>query len=347
MMDFAFSDDQRLIRQSAEELVRRLAPMERVRELFEADAPDYCHELWRGLAEAGFLGTLVPEDLGGAGLGMVEMGCILEALGGALASGPYLSSAVVGVEALRHWGSKEQQQRWLPKIAKGELILCPVLAGDKGAPLPYGAAADLFLLQSPGALVAVDPNLTDAAITPFEALDPTRRFAVADIEIEGEALAKPFGTTDAERLRAIGASATAAEMLGGAMRAHQMACDYAKERHQFGAPIGSFQAIKHLLADQAVALEGARSTVHAALWALDHADGDPDGAVTAASIAKVAMSEAALRIGVENIQVHGGMGFTAEVDAHLYLKRAQMDEMAHGGAEEHAEFLAQRLEDLG
>jgi alkylation response protein AidB-like acyl-CoA dehydrogenase len=346
-MDFAFSDDQRLIRQSAEELVRRLSPMDRVRALFEPGAPDYCPELWRGLAQAGFLGTLIPEDLGGTGLGMVEMGCVLEALGGALASGPYISSAVIGVEALRLSGSSEQQRRWLPGIAKGELVLCPLLAADKGAPLAYGASADLFLIQSHGSLVAVDPNLTDAAITPFDALDPTRRFAVVDIELEGEALAKPFATADAERLRAVAAAATAAEMLGGATRAHQMASDYAKERHQFGAPIGSFQAIKHLLADQAVALEGARSAVQAALWALDHGDEDASGAVTAASIAKVAMSETALRIGVENIQVHGGMGFTAEVDAHLYLKRAQMDEMAHGGAEEHAEFLAQRLEDLG
>jgi alkylation response protein AidB-like acyl-CoA dehydrogenase len=342
-MDFAFSEDQRLIRQSADALVSRLAPMARVRALFEDGAPDYCPELWQGLAEAGFLGTLIPEDMGGAGLGMVEMGCLLEALGGALASGPYLSSCVVGAEALRLTASEEQRRQWLPAVAKGELVLCPILARDRGAPVAYGASADLFLVQGNSGLVAVDPGLTGAGITSFPALDPTRHFAVVDIDAEGVRLHKPCDDAVSERLRAIGATASAAEMLGGAGRAHQMACDYAKERHQFGAPIGSFQAIKHLLADQAVALEGARSAVYAALWALDH---DPDGAVIAASVAKLAMTEVALRIAVENIQVHGGMGFTAEVDAHLYLKRAQMDQMAHGGVEEHGALLAERLEDL-
>ncbi len=369
-MNFAFDEDQRLIRQSADELVRRLAPMARVRELIDDDATAYCAELWNGLADAGFLGTLIPGPYGGAELGFVDMGCVLEALGGALASGPYIASAVVAADAIKNLASDEQCERWLPRIASGNMVACPAIChsepqtciesvgnafrvNGRFAPVAFAGSADLLLVEAfdPNDnacfFLPIEPTADGVAIVDIGRLDPTRRFSaieLTDVEISlSDRLPTPIDDNQSSRLVSVGAAATAADMLGGATKAHEMASAYAKERHQFGKPIGSFQAIKHILADQLVALEGARSAVYAALWTLDN---EPTAATVAAAVAKTAMTDVHLKIASENIQIHGGMGFTAEVDAHLYLRRAQFDEIAYGAIDHHLEMLAERLPDL-
>jgi len=308
----------------------------------------------------------VPEAEGGTGLGMVEAGIVLEALGAALAPAPFLSTAAAAADTIARLGSPAQRARWLPAIAAGQVTAAvtgwaePAQAGAGGAlhgrwaPVPHAPGADLLVVVAREAGGGAAVYLLEAAALPGGAvadmplMDRSRRHgAVALAGARGERLAAPLTEAGEARLRAILLAGAAAETLGGAARVLEIETRYACERVQFGRPIGAFQAIKHMLADQMVALEGLRSLVWAALWSIDHA---PEGATEAALLAAVAARATADRVGLqsagETIQVHGGSGFTTDIDAHLYVKRAQADRLAWGPPALHDAYLEKRLEEL-
>ena len=362
-MRFAFDENQELIRRSIDDLTTQFATAADCRSFADSNEP-YSARLWAALAEAGFIGVRVPERNGGAELGLLEAGSVLEALGRSLASVPYLSTSVLAAEIIKDLGSDPQRDEWLPAIAEGGLTACVLgvtgaaasiseTGGIDGrwAPVVGAAGASLTLVRisdSEGeGFVAVTNTSPHLVVEPLSTMDATRRTAA--IQMVGlpisaaSRLPKRLSGDFLARLEAIAAAGAAAEMLGVATRVRDMALAYAKERQQFGQPIGAFQAIKHMIADQQLLLEGLRSAVWAALWTLDNR---PTEGIVLAAIAKSIADEAVVRLAAENIQIHGGMGFTAEVDAHLYLKRAQLDRILWSPEDHCNSILSDRLEEL-
>lgn len=340
-MDFDLSADQNALREAAKDLLDAECGSDRVRASEGFDA-----ELWAAMVEQGWTGVAVDESLGGVGLGTVEAAVLLEQAGAHVAPVP-LTQQLIALEALA-------ETEWGPALLSGESIAAVVRtplerAADgsvSGRPEPviYGARADVLIAPAGDALVAVD--LRDIERTAEPAMDMTRELAWIDLDRAPAIVVGDAAAVAAHLDR--GAIYHSAEMLGGAETVMQLAVDYAKEREQFGRPIGSFQAVKHRCADMLVDVEGMRSAVYHAAWALGA--GDADGPVAAAT-AKVWCSDAAVRVAESALQVHGGIGFTWESDVHLYLKRAQLDSVAFGDARHHrkrlASLLAARLETGG
>ncbi len=351
-MDFDLSEDQLALRDGARALLDDLAATARVR--LVADEPGrFDRDLWAAMVEQGWLGIAVPEAEGGVGLGPVELGVLLEEVGRHVAPAPFLGT-VLAIEIARRAGDTALVERLL----SGEQVACvarsrltDAVRAERGAsdwtvtgrpdPVPYASVAQVALVvaatEDGPALFLVD--LDAVGRPPAEpAMDLTR--PVAWLELD-RAPARRLGGADlVTALLDRGATATALEMLGGASRAMEMAVEYAKERVQFGRPIGSFQAVKHRCADMLVDVEGMRSTAYWAAWCLG-AD-DPDQSI-AASTAKTWGSDASKRVMAGALQVHGGIGFTWEHDLHLYLKRAQLDQLSFGDAVEHRARLAALL----
>jgi len=345
------------------------SPMSRVRAVTETPEGRDA-ELWERMAgDLGLQGLTVPEAYGGAGLGQVELSVVMEELGAALTPSPYLASAVLAATALLASDDEEARRDLLPGVASGTTVATLALAEDgrgwdpgvttaravldggrwvlRGVKtlVPDGALADLVLVAARAGdelgLFAVEggaPGLTRANLV---GLDPTRR--LARLELAG-APARRLVCEDAAGALAhtmdVAALALAAEQLGGLQRCLDLAVAYAKVRYQFGRAIGSFQAIKHLLADMHVAMELSRSAVRCAAWAADEAT---DELPVAASLARDACSEAFFRVAADTIQVHGGIGFTWEHDAHLYYRRAKSSELLLGGQALQRAQLADRL----
>jgi len=365
-MNFDFSEDQKVLRDQARKFLGERASPARVRAILETDAP-YDRDLWRGMAEMGWMGTAVPEAMGGAGLGYLELCVIAEELARSLAPTPFSSSVYLATEALRLAGTAEQQQRWLPKLALGEAIGCLALAEGprpprreametradggrlSGAKWPVadgdvatiavvaareGAGVSLFLvdLAGPGvsreSVATVDPTRSHARVSFAQA--PAERLGPAG---EGWTL---LGT-----LLDRAAVLVAFEQVGGAQAALEMARDYALGRFAFGRQIGSFQAIKHKLVDVYVAIELARSNAYFGAWALS--TGAPDLPVAAAA-ARVSATDAFYLAARENIQTHGGMGFTWEFDCHMYYRRAKLLALSLGSARRWKHELIARIE---
>ncbi len=359
-MQFSFTENQEMIRQSAVELAARACPISEVRAFGQSEAP-FSDKLWQELARAGFTGALIAEEHGGSELGMLEAGIVLEALGGALASVPFLSTAATAADLIGRLGSAKQKAGWLPKIAQGQLSAAivgwpvPATVSPDGrlqgrwAPVANAAGADLLVAVVAGnagnaSIVVFEDIAAHVIIEDFHTMDRTRRFGAVTLKgTGGEPLAGPLDPDGQARLGAVLAAGAAVEMMGGAARVLDMATRYAIERTQFGRPIGTFQAIKHMLADQLVALEGLRSLVWAALWAIDNA---PEDALLAAVTAKATADQIVLQMAGENVQVHGGSGFTTDIDAHLYVKRAQLDRLVWGPPNHYTNFLEQRVEEL-
>jgi alkylation response protein AidB-like acyl-CoA dehydrogenase len=314
-MRFTLSDDQQEIKRTAHDLLANRATMAKVREA--AEAGTYDDGLTRELGELGWPGIAVSEEHGGQGLGIVELAVLLEELGYACAPVPFLGSALAAL-AIEHAGSSEQQQRWLPGLASGEL---------RGA---LGAAEQL-IPDAPGAdvVVVVDPangtaHVADGA-EEVEAIDPTRRHGRATGS--GQALE---GDVAAAVDRAL--VAVSAELVGVCQRALDMTVAYVKERKQFGVPVGTFQAVHHAAAQMLVDTEGGRSATYHAAWA---ADADPERLPMAAAMAKAWTSDSGRSVTGSAIQLHGGIGFTWEADVHWLYKRAQIDSALLGGAGAH------------
>jgi acyl-CoA dehydrogenase len=358
-MNFDFSDDQKVLRDQARKFLGQHASPARVRRILEGAEP-YDAELWRGMAEQGWPGTAIPETYGGAGFGHLELCVIAEELGRSLAPTPFASSVYLASEALLLAGSDAQKKTWLPKLAMGETIGCSALAEGPAAPSPKTIATRVRDGRISGTKLPVaDGDVADVAVVvartadgkdadalslflvdlrgqgvtrkSVKTVDPTRSHG--QIVFEGAA-AEPLGATGqgwplVRRLLDRAAVLVAFEQVGGAQAALDMAREYALGRFAFGRPIASFQAIKHKLVDIYVALELARSNAYYGAWALST---DAPELPVAAAAARVSATEAFWLAAKENIQTHGGMGFTWEFDCHLYYRRAKLLALSLGSA---------------
>jgi alkylation response protein AidB-like acyl-CoA dehydrogenase len=315
-MRFTFDEDQLLFQETVREFLAGECPPARVRALWESDS-GRSPELWAKLAQLGIPGLLVPEACGGLGRGEVDAVLIHEEVGRAGLAEPLVATAAVAAPLLVELGDAAFADPWLERIAAGTAV---VAVGHAGSPLVADAhVAHLLLLPHGDELFAVDP--ADAELVAQPANDPAQRlFRVAWKPREATRLLA------SERGRALlaaaldrGALACAAQLLGVADRLLQMASTYAVQRHQFGKPIGSFQAVKHLLADVKVRLEYARPMVHRAAWSVAHA---VSGRAVHVSMAKLSASEAAGLAARTALQVHGAIGYTWEQDLHIWMRRA-------------------------
>jgi hypothetical protein len=367
-VNFDFSPDQKALRDQARKFLAEHASSVRVRRILDTDEP-YDRELWRGVAEMGWTGTAIPETYSGAGFGYLELCVIAEELGRSVAPIPFSSTVYLVAEALLLAGSDAQKRKWLPRIASGEVVGCLALAEGAGAPTPRtiktraaagrisgikapvadGDVADVAVVAAHTdgakdlALFLVDLGDRGVARTTLATVDPTRSHA--RLAFDG-ATAEPLGSGNAgadllERVLDRAAVLVAFEQVGGAQAALDMAREYAMGRFAFGRPIASFQAIKHKLVDMYVGVELARSNAYYAAWALST---DAAELPVAAATARIAATEAYFHAAKENIQTHGGMGFTWEFDCHLHYRRAKLTGLGLGSARRWKDLLITRLE---
>jgi alkylation response protein AidB-like acyl-CoA dehydrogenase len=355
-VDFDLSDDQVALRGGARELLDRLASPTQVRVVVDAGG-GHDAALWGAMCEQGWPVVAYPEADGGLGLGTVEIAALLEEVGGHAAPAPF-ASTVLALDALAAGGAAELADRlthggvgcvaWsrgVDAVRAEPVGDSPV--GAKWAltgrpdPTPYAPSSQIAVVVAAtdegSGLFAVD---LEAVGRPEResAMDRTRELGW--LHLEAAPAARLGGVEAVERVVDLGAVAACAEMLGGALRVLDLSVEYAKDRVQFGRPIGSFQAVKHRCADMLVDVEGMRSTTYWAAWCL--AAGDPEASI-AASTAKVWCADASKRVMASALQVHGGIGFTWEHDLHLFLKRAQLDQLSFGDASYHRERLAALL----
>ena len=348
-MNFDFSDDQKKLRDDVRRYLADHCSPKAVRAVLEGQAP-YDRDLWKGLGEMGFLGVVIPEAYGGAGAGHLELCVIAEEMGRALAPVPFSSSIYLAAEAIMLAGSEEQKRKYLPGFAAGTTIGTLALfegAGNpspakiktsvsKGTlsgtktPVPDGAVADIAIVAarsgSTGRETDISLHIVDlkgegVQRKALQSLDPTR--GQAEIKFDSTP-AEPLGPANEgwsllSQVLDRAAVLIAFEQVGGADRALEMGRDYALDRMAFGRPIGSFQAIKHMLADMYIAATLARSNSYYGAWALStNASELPEAAATA----RISATQAFQHCSKHNIQVHGGMGFTWEFDCHLYYRRS-------------------------
>jgi alkylation response protein AidB-like acyl-CoA dehydrogenase len=321
-MDFGLSDDQRDIKRTARDLLSERSRPERVRELAEAGRSD--ERLWQELCELGWPGIAVSEGYGGQGLGCIELTILCEELGRAVAAVPFLPT--VGAATLIELaGSPEQRQRWLPELASGSTTGTLAAGDDAGAELVIGGAEAgvLVLVHADGSAQLLTP--AECEVTPIASIDPTR--SAARMSASSEAGEELDGDVPAALDRVL--VATSSELVGVCDRALEMTVAYVKERHQFGVPVGAFQAVSHRCAQMLMDTERARSTTAFAAWT---ADADPERLGEAAAMAKAASADAGREVTASAIQAHGGIGFTWEADVHWLYKRAQLDAALLGGA---------------
>ena len=329
-MNFDFTDDQQAIKRTAHDFLADRFRPEKVRALAEEGL--YDEGLWREMAELGWTGIFLDEEHGGQELGTVELTILMEELGEALAPSPFLSNAAAGL-VLQHAGTDAQRARWLPGIASGEVRGAVGMARNGLARLVPDAdtAGVLVLLEEDGSGGAVlEPG--DAVVEPLRTIDSTRRFASVRATGSGE----PLGASALPALDRI-ETALAAELTGVAQRSMEMAVEYAKERKQFGRPIGANQAVSHRCAQMLLEVEGARSTTYYASWTAEH---EPESLSLASSMAKAYAADAGYRVSSSSLQVHGGIAFTWEHDLHFFLKRARADAALFGSARHHRERVA-------
>ncbi|AMO36911.1 acyl-CoA dehydrogenase family protein [Thauera humireducens] len=337
-MNFDFSDDQRLLQDAVRTMLADTSTSQAVREVLEGRA-SHSEAVWRNLIEMGAAAAAIPEQYGGAGLGYLELCLVAEEAGRHLVAVPLSSSFYLAAEAILRAGSEAQKQHWLPKIAGGELVATAALGSRERyrapAPLAFegatltgtspalvdGGIAGLAVLRVADELVLVDLAGAGVSRTPVPTLDPTRPLT-----------ALHFDHTPAERLPAAEAATVAArvldgaavllafEQVGGAARILEATRDYSLERKAFGRQIGSFQALKHKMAEIYTAIELARVHAYYGAWALSS---DAPELPKAAAAARVSATRAYVVAAEEGIELHGGIGFTWEMDCHLHYRRAR------------------------
>ena len=330
-MNFDFTDDQQAIRSTARDLLAARLKPEKLRQL--AEAGEYDDALWTEMSELGWPGIFIGEEHGGQGLGVVELVIVMEELGYALAPSPFFSNAAAGL-MIQHAGSEEQRDRWLPGIASGEARGTVAYVENGVASLvPDADSAEVVVLFDADSGTA---TVGEAQVEKIDTIDSTRQFSRVTPNGSGEELTGGPGPAD-EAIAPI-AVALSAELVGVAQRAMEMAVEYAKDRQQFGRPIGAYQAVSHKCAQMLLETEGARSATLYAAWTADH---EPDSLQLAASMAKAYASDAGTRVTGASLQVHGGIGFTWEHDLHFLLKRAKVDALLWGSASEHRERVAE------
>ncbi len=344
-MDFVFTDEQRMIAETAQTFFAENATSERNRAAMAGDGID--RQLWQAFCqELGLSGIGIPEAAGGAGLGLVELAIIAEAAGAHLAALPMLGSLALVAQAIAAGGSDAQRAEWLPALLSGETIAAHVIADDlvaegdritaSSAFVVHGSAAQLLLVTGRGASWLVRADAPGVTVTVQTTMDQTRPYARVTLEgAVGEPLADPSAGERAAE--AAGLVALAAEGLGLAQAALDRTVAFARDRVQFGRAIGSFQAYKHRLADMMIDIEQARSAVY---WAACAVDEGSDEAPLALHAAKSFCADTAFRCAADMIQLHGGIGFTWEHDAHLFFKRARALQTLMGKGDWHRERIA-------
>ena len=373
-MIFAFSEEQEELRRAVRRFLAEKSPEAEVRRLM-ATTEGYDPAVWAQMAEQlGLQSVAIPEEHGGAGFGFVELVVVLEEMGASLLCAPFFSSVVLGAHALLSSGDEQAKARWLPSIASGETIATLALAEDsgrwdlEGIELAARRDGNTWVLEGHKSFV-LDGHLASLVLVAARTAEGPGLFAV-EVEVEGGAdgltrallptmdqtrkqarlefartPATPVGVPGGagpgiERTLQLAAVALAAEQVGGAQHCLDSSVQYAKTRVQFGRPIGSFQAVKHKCADLLGEVESARSAAYYAGWAAAESS---DELASVASLAKSYCSEAYFHAAAENIQIHGGIGFTWEHDAHLYLKRAKSSELLFGDPVYHRELLARLI----
>lgn len=350
-MNFEFSPDQLQIKEEARKVLADLSSSAAVHKGLDSGAP-FDRNLWSTLGGLGFLGAAIPEAHGGTGAGHLELCVIAEELGRALAPIPFSSSIGLGAELILAAGTPAQKAKYLPGLASGASIACLALCEGPGPIVPQavkaqaaastvsggkwpvldGDVADLAIVAARSderiALFIVELAAPGVARSPLSTIDPTRSQARIDFTgAPAELLAADGWPVLASALDRAAVLA-AFEQVGGAERALEMARDHALQRYAFGRPIGSFQAIKHKLVDMYVSVELARSNAYFGAWALSQAASElPE----AAAAARVSATQAYQLCAKENIQIHGGMGFTWELDCHLHYRRANLLAVSLGG----------------
>ena len=369
-MNFAFSEEQDELRRAVHRFLQEKSPETEVRRLMET-TEGYDPAVWRQMADQlGLQSLTIPEEYGGSGFSYVELIVVLEEMGAALLCAPYFSTVALAANALLTSGDDSAKRYLLPGIAAGDTVGTLAITEDNGRwdfggvtlearPAEDGWTLDghkMFVLDGHVADLVLVVGRTPKGIslfgvkgdaegltrTPLPTMDQTRKQARLEfaatpawlIGSEGEAEEGLSKTLD------LAAVALAAEQVGGAQHCLDSSVEYAKTRIQFGRPIGSFQAIKHKCADMLLEVESAKSAAYYAGWA---AAEDSDELPVVASLAKSYCSEAYFHAAAENIQIHGGIGFTWEHDAHLYFKRAKSSELLFGDPSYHRELLAQRI----
>jgi alkylation response protein AidB-like acyl-CoA dehydrogenase len=377
-MDFTFNEEQQELRSIATSFLADNSGPEQVRQAMESEL-GYDPQLWKQIGtELGWTSVIIPEEYGGLGLSYVELIALMEVMGSALLCAPFFSSVCLGGNALLVGGTEEQKQQHLPGIAEGATRATLAITeangrwdaagiaatarkegGDyilegKKTFVPDGHCADLFVMATRRAgtsgeegisLFVVPADTPGVERRPLLTMDQGRR--QAEITLSGVRLPASSlmgdegqGWAPLEKTLQLAAVALSAEQVGGAQRCLDMAVEYAKERVQFGRPIGSFQAIKHKCANMMVEVESARS---ASYYAGCVAAEDGDELAVVASLAKAYCSDAYFRCAADSLQIHGGVGFTWEYDVHRYLKRAKSTETLLGDAAYHRELVARRI----
>ncbi len=360
-MNFDFSGDQKLLQKTAAAFLKDRASFERVRKVMET-GEGIDRDLWKQMAAQGWQATAIPEAYGGQGFGYLELVLLAQEIGYCVAPVPFSSSVYLCTEAILQAGSEAQKKKYLPGLASGETIGTFSVAEGAGAPklgkLACGFSggklsgtktpvtdapnADLAVIAvKGGSLVIADLKQSGVTCTKLQSMDQTRsQGTLAFKNASAELLGKEGDAAGLiERIYDRAAVLMAFEQIGGARRCMEMARDYAKTRYAFGRPIGSFQAIKHKVVDMLVNNEVAVSNAFYAAWALENNQNLP----VAAATARVAATDAYEFASRENIQVHGGIGFTWECDAHLLLKRSKLLALALGSAGEWRDKLIERL----
>jgi alkylation response protein AidB-like acyl-CoA dehydrogenase len=340
-MRFAFSAEQLMFRDTARDLLHKHCPPTAVRAAW-SEASGRVPGLWARLAETGIVGLTVPEALGGLSMGELDLVLVLEEAGRAAAPEPLLETVAVGAPLLRDAGTAALREAWLPRVASGDAVLA---VGLEGSPyVPFAAEADLLLLQRGDELHALPRGV--ATLTAQPSVDGSRRLSSVSWTPSAETC---FASGEEARRAASmaldrGALAAAAELCGIARRLLDTTVEYAKVRHQFGKPIGSFQAVKHHLASALLALELARPLALRAAYSFAHGDADRSIHV---SMAKARASESALVAARAALQCHGAIGYTVEYDLHLWMKRAWALAAAWGDAAWHRARVGAALMETG
>jgi alkylation response protein AidB-like acyl-CoA dehydrogenase len=361
-MQFGLTETQQTLKNTVRKFLAVECPLAEVRKQMETETA-FDATLWRKIAEQGWTGIIFPEEYGGFGMGMVEMAATLEEMGRALLPGPFSSTVLLAGSLLDAAGNDSQKQKYLAAICRGEAKATVALLEDsaswspdavqmKAAGLtlngrklfvPDAAVADFIIvaarMDGDLALFVVPSNARGLRVTNLPAMDATRKlYEVAFDDVSAELLAQGSHARAAlDRALDIATVGLVAEMTGGMQRLLETTVEYAKTRKQFGRAIGEFQAVQHQCADMLVYTESSRSAAYYAAYAIQ--EGIPEARL-AVSVAKAYASDAYREVGNRAIQIHGGMGFTWENDAHLFYRRAKASELSYGDAAFHRERIA-------
>ena len=371
-MNFGFTEEQEHLRKTVRDVLTERASMKRVREIMEDVDATHDAALWSQMAELGWLGLAFPEAHGGADLTLIEQCIVLEELGRVLAPTPFLPNAIAG-DAILRLGGEAQQAEWLPRIAAGEVKATLALTEEGGDAwdaltlgakrhgdgfaltgrklfVPDAAAADVYVVvarmggegEKGLAVFLVPADTAGLSVEPMRAMDLLRPLSILSFENTPLPASALLGAnldvgTALEAVLDRARVMICAESVGAAERCLEASVQYAKERVQFGKPIGVNQAIKHKCADMLFAVESSKSITYYAAWA---AESSAEESALTASMAKSFVGDAFRQVSAENIQIHGGVGFTWEYDCHLFFKRAKSDETWLGDGLEHRERVA-------